>query len=172
SNLSQVNLGGTVIGTGSGASERYRNIVVDILSEVTGLPCTPRENLCDAAQNVDDLAEVSSAVEHMAQLLIKICKDLRLLTSGPKAGFNELTLPRVQEGSSFFTEKNNPVVPETVINCCLQLLGLNRTVQSVLEHAELNLNVFESVAAVNILDELRMLTEAVSLFRRKCLFGL
>ncbi len=170
--LDSVSLGGTVIGTGSGASPQYRLLVVDVLSEVIGRPLRSRENLCDAAQNMDDMADLSSQIEHVGQLLLKIARDLRLLSSGPKAGFAELKLPRVQEGSSFFHEKNNPVVPETIISCCIQLSGCNRAVQAAAENAELYLNVFESVAAVNLMDELRMLKEAASLFRRNCIADL
>jgi len=170
--LKAINLGGTVIGSSDSAPVDYRKAVVPILSSLAGRELNLRENLFDAAENVDDLAVVSSQLEHLAQSLLKIASDLRLLSSGPEAGFAELVLPRVQEGSSFFTAKNNPVIPETVINCCFQIFGMNRTVQAAIEHAELYLNVFESVAATNTLDAQRLLTEAIGLFTERCLSGI
>ena len=167
-----INLGGTVIGTGEGSTKQYQNIVIGELSEITGLALKPRENFSDAAQNIDDLAVVSNQLEQLASMLSKIAKDLRLLSSGPKAGLMELDLPFVQEGSSFFKGKNNPVVPETVINCSLYVQGLNRTVQGALDQAELYLNVFEPIAAICVLDELSSLSKTVSLFRQKCLVDL
>lgn len=170
--LNSINLGGTVIGTGDGAAPAYREKIVEALAELAGRKLRHRTNLFDAAQNSDDLACVSSQVEHLAQALIKITKDLRLLSSGPEAGFGELILPRVQEGSSFFHKKNNPVIPETVLSCCFQVIGLNRAAQAAVENAELYLNVFEGVAVTNILDSIAMLTAAINLLSERCLDGL
>ncbi len=170
--LRSVNLGGTVIGSGDGASEEYRASIMPVLSKLVDKELSHRQNLYDAAQNMDDLARVSSELEHVAQSLSKIARDLRLLSSGPEAGFAEITLPLVQEGSSFFSKKNNPVIPETVINCCLQISGLNRASQGALEQAELYLNVFEPMAAINIIDSVKMLTRVSALFTDRCLSGL
>lgn len=167
--LKQINLGGTVIGSGIGSSESYRNTILEKLAEVTGIQFIHRKNLYDAAQNIDDLVEVSQQISLLATCLIKIAKDLRLLSSGPEAGFFEITLPSVQSGSSFFPGKVNPVIPETLIQCCFQILGLDRAVQATLEHGELNLNVFESAAGINILEEMKMLEKALNIFAKKCL---
>jgi aspartate ammonia-lyase len=169
SSIKAINLGGTVIGCGHSASDEYRGLIVSTLSKLTGSELRHRDNLFDAAENVDDLAQVSTQLEHLAQALLKIARDLRLLSSGPQTGFSELILPRVQEGSSFFSAKNNPVVPETVMSCCFQVFGLNRTTQAAIEHAELYLNVFESVAATSIFDAIKMLGETVEQFTNRCL---
>ncbi|MEK3884320.1 lyase family protein [Paenibacillus sp. PL2-23] len=170
--LHAVNLGGTVIGSGLGAPVVYRENILDALMAVTELPLRHRENLYDAAQNMDDLAAVSSELQLLSGVLIKLAKDLRLLSSGPEAGFGELRLPAVQAGSSFFPGKINPVVPETLIQCCFQVSGLDRAVQASLEHGELNLNVWEGFAGFNVLDMIGMLEKAATLFIDKCMVGI
>ncbi|GAA3404756.1 lyase family protein [Paenibacillus hodogayensis] len=169
--LRQVNLGGTVIGSGLGASESYRRIILDKLRTTTGESYVYRASLYDAAQNPDDLAEVSAQLALLAQALLKVAKDFRLLSSGPEAGLAELVLPSVQAGSSFFPGKVNPVVAETLIQCCFQVLGCDRTVQAALEHGELNLNVWEPAAGINVLEAAQMLAAAVRQFADKCLRG-
>jgi aspartate ammonia-lyase len=170
--LKKVNLGGTVIGTGTGATKRYLNLVVNNLSKVAGIQLQKRENLFDAAQNIDDLANVSKQLTLLATCLIKIGKDLRLLSSGPEAGFSEIILPSVMAGSSFFPGKVNPVIPETLIQSCFQVLGCDRVVQATLEHGELDLNIFEGAAGGNILDAMKMLEKSLNLFSEKCLDGI
>lgn len=171
--LAEVNLGGTVIGTGDGATAAYRDSVIAVLAELLpNIPICRRENFYDAAQNIDDLAAISAELKILSEGLIKICKDLRLLASGPNGGFGELILPGVQEGSSFFPGKFNPIVPETVIQVCMQVLGADRVVQAAHEHGELNLNVFEGAAVKNILDAIKMLTNALALLSDKCLSGI
>lgn len=170
--LHAVNLGGTVIGSSLGAPHYYREHILAKLNEVTGITLYHRENLYDAAQNMDDLAAVSAELQLLASLLIKISKDLRILSSGPEAGFGEIKLPAVQAGSSFFPGKINPVVPETLIQCCFQIIGLDRAVQASLEHGELNLNVWEGAAGFNVLDMMNMLRRAIVLFTNKCVIGL
>jgi len=167
----QVNLGGTVIGSGTGAPPAYCAVVVHHLSEIAGTQLTRRANLYDAAQNIDDLAAVSAQAALLASVLIKVAQDLRLLASGPAGGFGEIDLPAVQEGSSFFPGQINPVVPETVLQCCFQVLACDRAVQLSCARGELYLNVFEGLAAVNLFDALAMLTGAVPLLVR-CVTGL
>ncbi|MGZ9819560.1 lyase family protein [Peribacillus simplex] len=169
--LHAINLGGTVIGSGIGASDSYRDVIVMKLCEASGLLLHHRENLFDAAQNMDDLADVSSELKQLASCLIKFAKDLRLLSSGPEAGFGEIVLPAVQAGSSFFPGKINPVIPETLIQCCFQVLGSDRVVQAALEHGELDLNVFEGAAGVNILDAMNMLSTMLPKFTMLCING-
>lgn len=171
SKLKKVNLGGTVIGSGDGASSDYRAIILEMLCETTSLDFSARENLYDAAQNSDDIGAVSAQLRLLAQCLIKISKDLRLLSSGPAGGFGEITLPPLQDGSSFFKGKVNPVVPETVIQACIQVLGADTSMQQALEHAELNLNVFEPSMAKNSLDAVNMLTDSLRLLVDRCIPG-
>jgi aspartate ammonia-lyase len=167
-----VNLGGTVIGSGAGASEAYRNNVLSKLCDVSGMELSHRENLYDAAQNIDDLAGFSAELRLLASCLLKLAKDLRLLSSGPEAGFGEIQLPAVQAGSSFFPGKVNPVIPETLIQCCFQVIGCDSVVQATLEHGELGLNVFEGAAGANILESMGMLENALITFTEQCINGI
>jgi aspartate ammonia-lyase len=162
--LHQINLGGTVLGDGQGASPGYRRAVLRHLNrianewdprghfKVVAHKYALRENLFDAAQNCDDLGNVAAQVGLLAEVLIKIAQDLRLLASGPRGGFGEITLPAVIEGSSFYPGKINPVIAETLIQCCFEALGHERAARLALEHGELNLNVFEGSAALLVLE--------------------
>lgn len=170
--LYQINLGGTVIGSGIGASSNYREVIVKRLCEVSNMHFCHRDNLFDAAQNMDDLVQVSNELRILATCLIKFAKDLRLLSSGPEAGFGEIQLPSVQAGSTFFPGKINPVIPETIIQCGFQVIACDRGVQAVLEHGELDLNIFECSAGINILDSLTMLEKAISIFVENCISGI
>ena len=108
----------------------------------------------------------------LAEVLIKIAQDVRLLASGPEGGFGEIILPAVQEGSSIFPGKINPVIPETMIQCCFQVLGCERAARLALERGELNLNVFEGAAAANIFDAFDMMRRAVAIFTERCVAGI
>lgn len=170
--LAKINLGGTAIGSGSGASETYRRTVLKHLNKISGRRFTLCRNLYDAAQNIDDLAAVSAELAMLAEVLIKIAQDLRLLASGPRGGFGEILLPVVQEGSSFYPGKINPVIPETMLQCCFQVLGRERSTRLALERGELNLNVFDGSAAVNVLDAIDMMRRSVKTFVERCLKGI
>jgi len=170
--LHAVTLGGTVIGTGDGATDSYRAAIVPTLAEVTGLPLHTRDDLPAAMQSCDDLRSIAARLAQLAESLIKICLDLRLLASGPTAGFGEILLPHVVEGSSFFGNKRNPVVPETMLQCCFQVLGCERSVQAATAHGELYLNVFDTLAAINVLDALHLLTPALAQFEEGAIRGL
>jgi aspartate ammonia-lyase len=167
--LYKINLGATVLGDGSGAPKAYRRGVIKYLNELTELRLDLRNNLFDAAQNCDDLGAVAAQLGLLAEFLIKYAQDLRLLSSGPEGGFGEITLPAVMEGSSFYPGKINPVVPETMLQCCFQVLGCERAARLALEHGELNLNVFEGAAAINTMDAMEMLTRAVANFASSCI---
>jgi len=170
--LREVALGGTVIGTGEGAPPRYREQVVDNLQRISGIAIYRCSQLPHAMQTSDDIRSISAGLAALAESLIRICRDLRLLASGPNGGFGEILLPHVLEGSSFFGNKRNPVIPETVMQCCFQVLGCERSVQAACENAELYLNVFDALAAINILDAMRMLTAALKHLDEDCLRGL
>ncbi len=170
--LAQINLGGTAIGSGSGASAIYRRAILRRLNEIVPQKLSLRRNLYDAAQNIDDLAAVSAQLAMLAEVLIKIAQDMRLLASGPEGGFGEIILPAVQEGSSMFPGKINPVIPETMLQCCFQVLGCERATRLALERGELNLNVFEGAAAANIFDTIEMMQRAITLFVERCVRGI
>jgi len=172
STLEHINLGGTVIGSGAGAALAYRDAVLAKLNALTGRQLALRADLYDAAQHIDDLVAVSSQLALLAEAFIKIAQDLRLLASGPAGGFGEIRLPATQEGSSFFAGKINPVVPETLLQCCFQVIGCDRAAHIALERGEPNLNVFEGVAGINVLDAMHMLTRAVRLFTERCVKGI
>jgi aspartate ammonia-lyase len=170
--LTRINLGGTAIGSGSGAPASYRRAIVKRLNEIAGRKFTLRPNLYDAAQNIDDLAAVSAQLAMLAEVLMKIAQDVRLLASGPEGGFGEIILPAVQEGSSIFPGKINPVIPETMLQCCFQVLGCERATRLALERGELNLNVFESAAAVNVFDAIEMMERSLTQFTERCVIGI
>jgi aspartate ammonia-lyase len=170
--LRRVNLGATVIGDGTGAPPAYRRTVIGHLNKISEHKFSLRENLFDAAQNIDDVVAVSSQLAMTAEVLMKIAMDLRLLSSGPSGGFGEIALPSVQEGSSFFPGKINPVIPETLMQCCFQVLGCERAARLALERGELNLNVFEGAAVINVLDAIAMLELAIPTFTKLCLAGI
>lgn len=150
--LRQINLGGTVFGSGIGAPPLFADHAIAYLRAHLPIPLERRENLYDAAQNADDLGQVSSQLALLAEMWIKIGKDLRLLGSGPQGGFGEIRIPGVMAGSSFYTDKSNPTLIETLLQCCFDVLGKHRTVQACLEHAELHLNIFEGMAGICVYD--------------------
>ena len=162
--LEQVNLGGTVVGAGDGACVSYRGEILAQLRQVTGR-LTMRPSLVDAAQNADDLGAFMASLGLLATSLIKIAKDLRLLSSGPSGGFAEVLLAPVMEGSSFYPGKVNPVMEETLMQAAFEVLGMERTTMAALEHGELHLNVFEGVAAVKIIQATQMLASVIAVGR-------
>lgn len=170
--LHSVNLGATVIGSGEGATDSYREHVLHYLKLVTTKDLHHSDNFYDAAQNLDQLGEFAGALEQLASSLLKIAKDLRLLSSGPEGGFGELRLPSLQAGSSFFPGKVNPIIPETLIQCCFKVIGSATTVRLAVEHGELNLNVYEGSAGVTVLDMIGMLEKALTHFTERCITGI
>ncbi len=170
--LYAVALGGTVIGDGSGAPAAYRAVVVDALASVTGLRLSPRPDRHDALQNSDDLGEVSGQLAHLARASMKLANDLRLLGSGPRGGFGELLLPVVQEGSSFFAGKSNPVVPETVLLAAHQILGRDAAARESVRAAELHLNVFDLAAGLDVIEALHLASGSLERLATHCLHEL
>lgn len=167
-----INLGSTVIGSGEGAPLTYQALVVPFLAELTELPLKKRDNCFDSAQNCDHLGSLSSCLSQIASSWIKIAKDLRLMASGPLTGLNEISLPQAIPGSSFFKDKTNPTVPETVLQACFLVLGNHRTVQATQEHGELFLNIFEPCAALKVIESLDFLASSFQKFNEFCLKGL
>jgi len=168
----QVNLGGTVIGSGDGAPTAYKAAALVALQKIFGPAVRHTENLFDAAQNLDELVEVAQTTSNMAQVLLKISRDFRFLASGPEAGIGELTLPKTQAGSTFFPGKVNPVLPEMMMQCAFYVMGLAHSVEACLTHGDTDLNVFEEFAAVLVMDQITALTNAVEQFTRHALVGI
>jgi aspartate ammonia-lyase len=170
--LRVVNLGGTAIGTGLAAPRKYIFQVVDQLRELTGIGFARAENLVDATQNADVFVEVSGILKAHAVSLLKICGDLRLLSSGPEAGLGEIRLPARQAGSSIMPGKVNPVIPEAVTQAALLVLGHDGTIAAACAAGSLELNPFLPLVAHCLLESLDLLARADDLLRRLCVEGL
>jgi aspartate ammonia-lyase len=170
--LHQVNLGWTVVGSGTGATDAYRGHILGALRTVTGEPMEWRSSPYDAAQNPDDLADVSAEVRTIAALLSKFARDLRVLSSGPETGLRELRLPAVQAGSSFYPGKVNPVVPEAMIQCAILISGNDVALQSCLEMGEAQLNIWEEMMGFLLMRNIRMLVRAARLLKDRCIDGI
>lgn len=167
-----VNLGGTVIGSGSGASPYYRAAVIEELREVTGLQFRPHPSFYDAAAYPDDLVRASSLLTTLAGACQKYAQDLRILSSGPECGFGELVLPAVQAGSSFFPGKVNPVIPEMMIQCAILVNANHHAVNSCYEHGEIHLNSFEPMMGFLVIRSAEMLSSAITSFAGRCVAGI
>ncbi|MES0811732.1 aspartate ammonia-lyase [Roseibium sp. SCPC15] len=170
--LTEVNLGGTAIGTGVNAPKGYGRKVVAILSEISGFPLKQSGNLIEASSDLGAFVTFSGVLKRIAVKVSKICNDLRLLSSGPRAGFGEIILPAVQAGSSIMPGKVNPVIPEVVNQVCFQAIGNDLTVTMAAEAGQLQLNAMEPVVAYNILETLRILTNAIGVLTDKCIVGI
>ncbi|MER8956956.1 aspartate ammonia-lyase [Mesorhizobium sp. M0833] len=167
----EINLGGTAIGTGINTNPDYQAAAVEELRSATGLPLISAGNLVEACWDTGAFVLFSGMLKRTATKLSKICNDLRLLSSGPRGGLNEINLPPLQPGSSIMPGKVNPVVPEVVNQVAFQIIGYDLTVTLASEAGQLQLNVMEPVIAYNILHSLELLTNAVNVLRSKCVVG-
>lgn len=170
--LRVVNLGGTAIGTGLGAERPYIFRVVDKLRELTGIGFARAENLFECTQNADVFVEVSGILKACACWLIKIGHDLRFLSSGPDGGIGEITLPERQAGSSIMPGKVNPVIPESVIQAGMQVMGNDIVIAQACSAGHLELNAFLPVVTADLLDSIELLTTATDILRRHCVEGI
>ncbi|WP_048000745.1 aspartate ammonia-lyase [Lactiplantibacillus herbarum] len=170
--LHSVNMGGTAIGTGVNTTSTYQRQIVPELNELTNLHLTLAPDLIDATQNCDGYVAFSGALKGLAVDLSKMCHDLRLLSSGPQAGFNELKLPREQAGSSIMPGKVNPVIPEVVNQVAFEVIGNDVTVTMAAEAGQLELNAFEPIMFRDILANETHLTNAIGTLIEKCLKGI
>ena len=170
--LLEVNLGATAIGTGLNTPQGYPELAVKYLSEVTELPCTLSENLIEATSDCGAYVMVHGALKRTAVKLSKVCNDLRLLSSGPRAGLNEINLPELQAGSSIMPAKVNPVVPEVVNQVCFKVIGNDTTVTFAAEAGQLQLNVMEPVIGQSMFESISLLTNAGVNLRDKCIDGI
>ena len=159
--LLQLNLGGTAVGTGINASAAYIGQVVPILSELTGIPFAQSRDLIDATQNADCYLVVSAALKGCAASLSKMCNDLRLMSSGPRDGLGEISLPARQNGSSIMPGKVNPVIPEVVNQIAFRIIGYDATVTLAVEGGQLELNAFEPVIFDSLYQGVTMLRRGV-----------
>ena len=167
-----VNMGATAIGTGINTSEYYFDHIVPTLAKVSGYPLVQADDLFDATENLDGFVRVSSCLKACAVNLSKMCNDLRILASGPKAGFGEITLPAMQNGSSIMPGKVNPVIPEVVSQVTFHIIGHDVTITMAAEAGQMELNAFEPVVFYNLFDSITTLTHAVDTLTDNCIIGI
>ena len=165
-------IGGTAIGTSINSDPEYVSIVIEKLREVSGEEVQSAVNLVEATSDMGDFMSFSSMLRRIAVKLSKIANDLRLLSSGPRGGLNDINLPPVQPGSSIMPGKVNPVIPEAVNQTAFQVIGNDLAVTMAAEAGQLQLNAFEPVIIYNILSSLRMLTRCTNAFTQKCVKGI
>ena len=170
--LLEVNLGATAIGTRLNTPDGYQQLAVQKLAEVSNLPVVPAEDLIEATSDCGAYVMVHSALKRLAVKLSKICNDLRLLSSGPRAGLNEINLPELQAGSSIMPAKVNPVVPEVVNQVCFKVIGNDTTVTMASEAGQLQLNVMEPVIGQAMFESIHILTNACYNLLEKCINGI
>lgn len=170
--ITEINMGGTAIGTGINSDPKYPKIVQRKLCEVTGYPFVTADDLIEATQDTGAYVQVSGVLKRVAVKLSKVCNDLRLLSSGPRAGLNEINLPKMQPGSSIMPGKVNPVIPEVVNQVCYAVIGNDVTVSFASEGGQLQLNVFEPVIAYGLFNSITMLRNAMLTLASKCVEGI
>jgi aspartate ammonia-lyase len=170
--LNEINMGATAIGTGITADSRYADAVRRHLVEVTGIPMETSPDLIEATSDAGIFMTLSGTLKRNAVKLSKICNDLRLLSSGPQAGFGEINLPPRQAGSSIMPGKVNPVIPEVVNQVAFSVIGADATVTAAAEGGQLQLNAFEPVIAHSILQSIAWMTNASLTLRVNCIDGI
>ena len=167
-----LNMGGTAIGTGLNADRTYVERIVPVLAEVSGLAVVQAEDLIDSTQNLDSFVAMSGALKACAVALSKISNDLRLMSSGPRTGFEEINLPGKQNGSSIMPGKVNPVIPEVVTQVAFNIIGNDVAITKAAEAGQLELNAFEPVLFYNLFQSIDTLGNAVDTFVNNCVLGI
>ena len=167
-----LNMGGTAVGTGLNADESYLRRIVPNLSEISGMDLVQAYDLIDATQNLDSFVAVSCAVKACAVTLSKIANDLRLMSSGPRAGFGEINLPAKQNGSSIMPGKVNPVIPEVVNQVAFNAIGNDMTITMAAEAGQLELNAFEPIIFYCLFQSIDTIAYAVNTFVDNCVIGI
>ncbi len=168
----EVNMGATAIGTGINSDPDYTPICVKHLAEISGYPLTPASDMIEATNDTGAFVIFSSAVKRLAVKLSKLCNDLRLLSSGPRCGLNEINLPPMQPGSTIMPGKVNPVIPEVVNQVAFKVFGNDLTVTFAAEAGQLELNVMEPIIVHSIFESIEMLCNAMSTLKDKCIDGI
>ena len=167
-----LNMGGTAVGTGLNADEAYLRRIVPNLSEISDMELVKAYDLIDSTQNLDPFVAVSGAVKACAVTLSKIANDLRLMSSGPRAGFGEINLPAKQNGSSIMPGKVNPVIPEVVNQVAFNVIGNDVTITMAAEAGQLELNAFEPIIFYCLFQSIDTLGYAVQTFVDNCVTGI
>jgi aspartate ammonia-lyase len=170
--IREINMGATAIGTGINAPPGYADVVCQHLARITGLALITSPDLVEATADTGAFVQLSGVLKRCAVKLSKICNDLRLLSSGPRAGLGEINLPAVQPGSSIMPGKVNPVIPEVVNQICFDVIGGDVTVTLAAEAGQLQLNVFEPVIAYRLLHGIGTLKNGCDGLRLRCVEGI
>jgi aspartate ammonia-lyase len=170
--IHEINLGATAIGTGINAHPRYAEAVCRKLSDVAGVRLVVAANLVEATQDAGAFVQLSGVLKRVAVKLSKTCNDLRLLSSGPRAGLNEIDRPAVQAGSSIMPGKVNPVIPEVVNQIAFEVIGNDVTVSFAAEGGQLQLNAFEPIIAHSLFKGLKHLRNGCLTLAERCVKGI
>jgi aspartate ammonia-lyase len=170
--IREINLGATAIGTGINAHPEYARLVTHRLSEVSGVDFLSAPNLIEATQDAGAFVQLSGVLKRIAVKLSKTCNDLRLLSSGPRAGLGEIRLPAVQAGSSIMPGKVNPVIPEVVNQIAFEVIGNDMTVTMAAEAGQLQLNAFEPIIAHSLFESLQHLAAGCRTLNERCVRGI
>lgn len=170
--LCEVNLGGTAIGTGINAPRDYAAQAINELADISGLPVRLAKNLVAASSDMGAFVSFSSVLKRLSIKLSKLSNDLRLLSSGPRTGFNEIHLPAMQPGSSIMPGKVNPVIPEAMNQTAFQVIGSDTTITLAAEAGQLQLNAMEPLIIYNLLNNCQMLTKSIRMLDTLCIRGI
>ncbi len=165
-------LGGTAVGTGINTPPGFASAVIEELAAMTGLPFTEAADHFEAQGGRDSLVELSGQLRTVAVGLTKICNDLRWMSSGPRTGLAEITLPDLQPGSSIMPGKVNPVLPEATLMVCAQVVGNDATIATAGASGAFELNVMMPVMARNLLESIRLLSTSTRLLADRCVSGI
>ncbi|MBI4755984.1 MAG: aspartate ammonia-lyase [Betaproteobacteria bacterium] len=170
--IREINLGATAIGTGINTDVGYARLAIQHLTTLTELPLIPAPNLVEATQDVGAFVQLSGVLKRVAVKLSKTCNDLRLLSSGPQAGFNEIDLPARAAGSSIMPGKVNPIIPEVVNQIAFEVIGNDVTITLAAEGGQLQLNAFEPIIAHSLFKSIEHLRAACDTLRVNCVVGI
>jgi aspartate ammonia-lyase len=170
--ITEVNLGATAIGTGINAPAGYAEVVITLLAQVSGVPVVKAENLIEATQDTGAFVQLSGVLKRVACKLSKVCNDLRLLSSGPQAGFGDIRLPARQAGSSIMPGKVNPVIPEVMNQVAFEVIGNDVTITMASEAGQLQLNAFEPIMGYSLHKSVSHLTQACKTLQVNCVQGI
>jgi aspartate ammonia-lyase len=170
--IREINLGATAVGTGINAHPRYAELACRRLAEITSIELTTAQNLVEATQDAGAFVQLSGVLKRVAVKLSKVCNDLRLLSSGPRAGLGEINLPPVQAGSSIMPGKINPVIPEVLNQVAFEVVGNDVAVSFAAEGGQLQLNAFEPVIAHSLFESLAHLRAGCLTLAERCVRGI
>ncbi len=168
----EVNMGGTAIGTGINADPKYSDKVIPYLRIITGMDIKLARNLVEATQDTSDLVSYSSSLKRLSVKLSKLSNDLRLMSSGPRAGLNEINLPPMQPGSTIMPGKVNPVIPEVVNQIAFKVIGNDLSISMAAEAGQLELNVMEPVMVQSLFQSIEMLKNGMKVLTARCIVGI